>query len=101
MKTNEVTDTPETDSKASPHIGFYSCETVPADLARRLECERDDAERKIKELIYIASRALELADLDFENDKFGVVSELRENLELIEENTKLLEERPPTFCLES
>lgn len=35
--------TPETDAKASPHIGFYSCATVPADFARRLERERDEA----------------------------------------------------------
>lgn len=35
--------TPETDANASPHIGFYSCATVPADFARRLERERDEA----------------------------------------------------------
>jgi hypothetical protein len=35
--------TPETDAKASPHIGFYSCATVPADFARRLERERDES----------------------------------------------------------
>jgi hypothetical protein len=39
-------DTPETDAKASSHIGFYSCATVPAEFARRLERERDEA-RKI------------------------------------------------------
>jgi hypothetical protein len=38
--------TPETDGKASPHIGFYSCATVPADFARRLERERDEAIRQ-------------------------------------------------------
>ena len=37
-----MTDTPETDSKATNHIGFYSCATVPASLSRRLERERDD-----------------------------------------------------------
>ena len=49
--------TPETDGKASPHIGFYSCATVPAEFARRLERERDEAREalaatkdKIKEL---------------------------------------------------
>ena len=35
--------TPETDAKASPHIGFYSCATVPANFARALEQERDEA----------------------------------------------------------
>ena len=34
--------TPETDAKASPHIGFYSCATVPAEFARQLERERDE-----------------------------------------------------------
>ena len=38
--------TPETDGKASPHIGFYSCATVPADFARRLERERDEWKAK-------------------------------------------------------
>ena len=35
--------TPETDAAASPHIGFYSCATVTANFARRLELERDEA----------------------------------------------------------
>jgi hypothetical protein len=35
--------TPETDAKVSPCIGFYSCPTVPADFARKLERERDEA----------------------------------------------------------
>jgi hypothetical protein len=38
-----MSDTPETDKKASPHIGFYSCATVPAEFARSLERERDEA----------------------------------------------------------
>lgn len=39
--------TPETDVKASPHIGFYSCATVPADFARRLERERDESREEL------------------------------------------------------
>jgi hypothetical protein len=35
--------TPETDKQAISVIGFYSCATVPADFARRLERERDEA----------------------------------------------------------
>ena len=35
--------TPETDAKASDIIGFFSCATVPADFARKLERERDEA----------------------------------------------------------
>lgn len=45
-----MSDTPETDAKSSPHIGFYSCATVPADFARRLELERDTALDKVSEL---------------------------------------------------
>jgi hypothetical protein len=48
--------------------------------------ERDEAMEQIKELIYIADRAIALADIDFENDKFGVVSELRGDLEKIKES---------------
>lgn len=50
--------------------------------------ERDEALAKIKELIYIAERAIALAEIDFENDKFGVVSELRDDLKKIRGETK-------------
>jgi hypothetical protein len=45
-----MSDTPETDKKASPHIGFYSCATVPAEFARSLERERDEARAQAKKL---------------------------------------------------
>jgi hypothetical protein len=45
-----MSDTPETDSKASPHIGFYSCATVPASFARALEQERDKAREELATL---------------------------------------------------
>jgi len=38
-----MSDTPDTDERAVPHIGFYSCATVPAEFARKLERERDEA----------------------------------------------------------
>lgn len=57
-------------------------------LVVNLERERDEAREEVKELIYIAERAIALADIDFENDKFGVVSELRDGLEKIKEETK-------------
>jgi hypothetical protein len=47
-----------------------------------------DAREQIKELIYIAERAIALAEIDFENDKFGVVSELRDGVERIKEGAK-------------
>ena len=54
--------------------------------AERLRKGRDDAREQVKELIYIAGRAIELAEIDYENDKFGVVSELRNDLEKIKES---------------
>lgn len=42
--------TPETDAKVSPCIGFYSCATVPADFARKLERERDEAREALQEI---------------------------------------------------
>jgi hypothetical protein len=51
------------------------------EMAARAEVERD-------ELIYIAERAIALAEIDLENDKFGVVSELRDGLERIKEGAK-------------
>ena len=50
--------------------------------------ERDEAMGQVKELIYIADRAIDLAEIDFENDKFGVVSELRDGLKKIKEASK-------------
>jgi uncharacterized coiled-coil DUF342 family protein len=50
--------------------------------------ERDEAREQIKELIYIAERAIALAEIDFENDKFGVVSELRDGVERLKEGAK-------------
>ncbi|NDG71737.1 MAG: hypothetical protein EBY32_10635 [Proteobacteria bacterium] len=50
--------------------------------------ERDEAREQIKELIYIAERGIALAEIDFENDKFGVVSELRDGVERLKEGAK-------------
>ncbi len=45
-----MSDTPETDQKAVPHIGFYSCATVPAEFARKLERERDEAVQELHDI---------------------------------------------------
>ena len=68
----------------------YSQQTVDAITNEReqLRRERDEARGQIKELIYIAERAIDLAEIDFENDKFGTVSELRSDLEKIKEGAK-------------
>jgi hypothetical protein len=58
---------------------------TPLSIALR---ERDEAREQIKELIYIAERAIALAEIDFENDKFGVVSELRDGVQRIKEGKK-------------
>jgi hypothetical protein len=42
--------TPETDAKVSGRIGFYSCATVPAELCRRMERERNQARDQVEEL---------------------------------------------------
>jgi len=42
--------TPDTDQKAVPHIGFYSCATVPAEFARKLERERDEAREELYDI---------------------------------------------------
>lgn len=60
---------------------------IEADAGRFVR-ERDKAQVQIKELIYIGERAIALADIDFENDKFGVVSELRSDLEKVKEATQ-------------
>jgi hypothetical protein len=106
-----MSDTPETDAKTHSIFGSHSCATVLADFARKLERERDEArtelelwrdgnilhevhrnelektERERDELIYIAERAIALAEIDFENDKFGVVTELREALMSVKMST--------------
>lgn len=45
-----MSDTPETDAKASTHIGFYSCATVPAEFCRSIERERNKLHREIIKL---------------------------------------------------
>lgn len=65
----------------------YDKDQLAYALANALK-ERDEAREQIKELIYISERAIALAEIDFENDKFGVVSELRDSLEKTKEETK-------------
>ena len=48
MNENE---TPETDKQATGIIGFFSCETVPASFARKLERERNQLRIKNENLI--------------------------------------------------
>ena len=57
-------------------------------MIAQLRRERNEALEQIKELIYIAERAIALAEIDFENDKFGAVSELRDGMERIKERAK-------------
>ena len=66
METDKMTGTPETDQKAVPHIGFYSCATVPAEFARKLERERDEARDA---LMKIEDLFLDCTDIyaDFKN----------------------------------
>jgi hypothetical protein len=84
--------TPETDA-ATHDLSDYGSpvlcswgDWVDADFARKLERERDEAREQIKELIYIGERSIALAEIDLENDKFGIVSELRAELDQIKES---------------
>lgn len=61
MSTGQTSSVMETDQRASDHIGFYSCATVPADFARRLERERDAA-RKERNMLVEALRRIAKID---------------------------------------
>jgi hypothetical protein len=76
--------TPETDNERTLKLALE----VFTKLANTLKQERDEAREEVKELIYIAERGIALAEIDFENDKFGVVSELRDGVERIKEGAK-------------
>ena len=56
-----MSDTPETDVKASDIIGFFSCATVPADFARKLERERDEARRHLEDIKEYGTEELNVA----------------------------------------
>jgi hypothetical protein len=79
-----MSDTPESDGFFFKR-GSWSDDTLA--FCRKLERERDEAREQIRELIYIAERAIALAEIDFENDKFGVVTELREALMSVKMST--------------
>ena len=102
-----MSDTPETDAAIKAAGGEWSyylgkCsrklererdklkQLLAADSERvdAYRIERDEAREEVKELIYISERAIALAEIDSENDKFGVVSELRDGLERIREGAK-------------
>ncbi len=80
-----MSDTPETDKLISDW--YCNLTNLPnfVDIARKFERERDEAREQIKELIYIGERSIALAEIDLENDKFGVVSELRAELDQIKD----------------
>ena len=60
-----MSNTPETDQNAVPHIGFYSCATVTAEFARKLERERDEARGNLDD----ALQEVDLLTLYFESMK--------------------------------
>ena len=55
-------------------------------MIAQLRRQRNEALAQVKVLIYISERAIALAEIDFENDKFGVVSELRDDLAKIKKS---------------
>jgi hypothetical protein len=86
--------TPETDAKASPHIGFYSCATVPANFARALEQERDEAREALKHIEEYGTEEINaavelrqklaqvLVDLDSMQDQRDLAMKVIKRLEL-------------------
>ena len=70
----------ETNESSVFSCNFYYEEKLKA------ERERNEALAQVKELIYISDRAIALAEIDFENDKYGVVSELRSDLAKIKKS---------------
>lgn len=52
--------TPETDFKSTGIAGFYSCETVPASFARKLEIERNEARALVVEWKSVAQKMVGL-----------------------------------------
>jgi len=48
--------TTETDSKKTDIIGFFSCSTVPASFASKMERERDEARRSAEQWRAIAAK---------------------------------------------
>jgi hypothetical protein len=51
ITTYDKMNTPQTDKQATDIIGFFSCETVPASFARKLELERNQLRIKNENLI--------------------------------------------------
>ena len=64
-----MSDTPDTDERAVPHIGFYSCATVPAEFARRLERERDEAREGLTSQKIVIAQHIVITDLMLERDE--------------------------------
>ena len=85
--------TPETDAKASPHIGFYSCETVPAEFARKLERERDEARESLKHISEYGTEEIN-ATIDLRQKLATALVERDEaKSELVSEKYWLIKER--------
>ena len=71
-----MSDTPETDKQAVGVIGWYSCATVPADFARGLERERNEA-RKLARWFYTRLKQVSL-DHPLEGNVGGILARLEE-----------------------
>ena len=76
-----MSDTPDTDQRAVPHFGFYSCATVPAEFARKLERERDEArEHAQKSKAY--KRVLKVTNENLKRERDEAREELQIELEM-------------------
>jgi hypothetical protein len=59
---------PRTDKVSTPHIGFYSCATVPSSFAAELETENESLKKEIETLkIKVTDQSSRIRDLEVSN----------------------------------
>ena len=63
-----MSDTPETDAARIEHMGFYSCATVSADFARKLERERNEW-RRVADLLAKHGAQMDVPDAFLTEEK--------------------------------
>jgi hypothetical protein len=81
-----MSDTPKTDAIEKQAEGLIPAYAL--DEFAKLERERDAEIKRAAKLCDISERAIALAALDKENDKYGAVSQLRIDLEQLKDKIK-------------
>ena len=73
-------------------------EVIPSSFARQLERELSEANARAEAYREIARELLRFVDMDYENDKFGKVSRLRQELEQLEAEHLPAAKNPQLSC---